>query len=298
MVATYQNASYPYSGWDGKTLETMTSIDICNYVNALLANKDTDPVEYTMSWEIETYSKDKQKVTDSTKQYRLEITGPNAPSGNSITGTLEPTKDGKPVYKDTYKVSLKAPTGIVPETGEYVQIVFYAENKNGEDHKRFDRKLQATFIYTVNLSKDYIRNFDAVSKDDAVTEGSFIKNFEMQLGTSELPSMNMDYQTVVVWWKTNKVEVNLYNFNFLTYRAQEGAYTAGNASNGYVSTLKITGLGSNKYRPLEFFIQDPTTDQVTITNLNEQHIQKNTRPDTAAENIWLGCYVQNNKSGT
>lgn len=263
---TSQNASYPYSGWDGKTV-SMPNIDICNYVNALLANKSNEDVDYTLDWEV-----------TGTADYTLEIENVSQGRNGSLTGTLS-SPEGKPVKK-TYQVRLVAPTGYTPKSGDSVTIKFHAKNTFANSaHQRFDRELSAVYTYTVNLSQDYIKNFDAVYSDGA------INGFEMQLGTSELPSLEMVYQTVVVWWRTAKVEINPYNYNFLTYSAKEGAYTWGETS-----TLKISGLGSNKYRPLEFSLKEPTDSGNYIDEIN-QHIAINTRPENASDDKWLGCYV-------
>lgn len=276
---TSQNASYPYSGWDGHDYQ-MPELDICNYVNALLANKDKENVDYTLEWKV-----------DSNKNYTVTVSDDNGISKSGASETLEGTlySTGNPV-KHTYHVKLNEPAGNTPATGDTVTVTFTAINtKKDSTNQRFDRQLRAVYTYRVNLSKDYIQSFEAA------TSSGGVNSFEMQLGTSELPSLNLEYQTVVVWWRTDKVEINPYNFNFLTYQSQDGAYIpAADGSN--VSMLKISGLGSKKYRPLEFFIQDPTIQTVDINNINANHKIMNAKPDDqAAADKWLGCYVLDNK---
>lgn len=276
-----ENAFYPHGGWNGLDL-SMPDLEIYNYINALLANKDTDPVHYTLQWTVKTYDKNGNEVTDDSKKYALLVKASGDETQKTpaifgkISGTLRSEKS-EPV-KHSYKVSIIAPEGAAPESGDYVKVIFYAENtREDESQNRFNRDLRCEYQYTVNLSKDFIQSFDAIYAGSSES-----KSFNVELGTKELPSIELDYETVIVWWRPQHVEINPYNFSFLTYSATDGAYTPREE----ISTLKISGLGSNKYRPLGFFVVGEKP-----TSIND-YVIKNAKPDdAAADGKWIGCYL-------
>lgn len=254
---TSKNSYYASNGWDGSSNLTMDKIEIRNYENALLANKDGEDLRYKMSWSVEVVGTDGSsngkscsisvaQNNDGSQEDRdtIEINQGNRTAIGFMKGTGNPKKQ-------TYSVTVTPPDGGL-EAGESVVIKMDAENitTTDGDHNvttSFHRAIRATFKYTVSTADTYVRSFDPQDATDS-------DEVHLKIGTGAIPDMNANAQTVYVWWDSAKLEINPFNMDFSVASSQEQGYIKpeDNPYPGY-GIVKFTGMGSNAIRNLDFY---------------------------------------------
>lgn len=311
-----KQASYPVSGWNGKEDITMDDMELRNFANALLANREGEDLYYTMNWNITTYDKggnvqngEKKCLLSCTEatpadERTLTYTQGNVQQGTSrgsITGTGVPKKD-------TYKFSIiKGSANLEP--GDYVVVRFEAENRSqsaaagtGSDYT-YHRKLSATFRYLVTSSDTFIEKFDP-------RESAGSRTLDLYIGTGVLPDMSGASQSIIVWWDATALQINAFNKAFQEANSVTGNYQIVTKNGRSFGTLKLGGLGSSAERELGFFKQDdngfglrktavwfPVTDILADEGAAEPvtvSIARNTKPEDAQANQILGFYVLSN----
>lgn len=308
MHESGKNSYYATTGWDGNELK-LPDIEIRNFDNALLANKKDEDIYYRMSWYIQTWGADGKEVKDDTQKCTLTIDSNNNDSDSNInisgngniagSSTGDITGTGNP-RKHTYKMTVNPPEGVTLEPGSYVVIYMNATNvdKNNGTYENtsssYQRTISATFRYTVSTAASYVKQFDPSDQKDSWA-------MELTLGTGSIPGMDAQQQTVNVWWDMDALEINPFNAVF-SAMSQQGNYTKTTVNGKEYGVLKITGLGSNAFRVLDFnkktYNGKTNTDQWTSSDNAEDNSLTawNTKPEEANGKI-LGFYLEEQQTG-
>lgn len=295
---TSKNSYYASNGWDGNSELTMDKIEIRNYENALLANKDGEDLRYLMSWGVEVIGTNGRPNGKSCSISVAQNSDSTQEEGDSViidqvnrvaTGFMKGTGNPK---KQTYSVTVTPPTGEL-EAGESVVITMNAENitTTDEDHTittSFHRSIKATFKYTVSTADTYVKSFDPQDAADS-------DEVHLKIGTGAIPDMNAKAQTVYVWWKADSLEINPFNMDFSVASSQKQGYIKpeDNPYPGY-GIVKFTEMGSNAIRNLDFYKLGDTANKQWFAD--NALTAWNTKPDEANGAI-LGFYLED-QTGT
>ena len=307
MHESGKNSYYATTGWDGGELN-LPDIEIRNFDNALLANKEKEDIYYRMRWTIQTYGADGEPVADAQKcnltvsssdgSQITQTTLSNGSYSGSSTGDI--IGDGNP-KKHTYKMMVTPPSGVTLEPGSYVLIWMTATNVDKNDNgtygttsSSYQRTISATFRYTVSTAASYVKQFDPSDQAESWA-------MELTLGTGSIPGMDAQQQTVNVWWDMEALEINPFNAVF-SAMSQQNNYTTTTVNGKQYGILKITGLGSNAIRVLDFnkktYNGKSNTAQWTSSENTEENglTAWNTKPENAGGKI-LGFYLDEQQTG-
>lgn len=302
-----KNASHTISGWNGKENIVMDAMELRNFSNALLANKEGEDLYYTMNWSIETYDKDNVKqegskrcsiscTATSADEGKLSYTQGNVLSGqskSSIMGTGDPKKD---VYTFTI---VKGTQNLEPD--DYVIIRFSAENRSKSAAENnttsndytYHRKLSVVYRYVVTSSDTFIQAFDPEENVGSRTLGLYI-------GAGNLPDMTGAAQSIIVWWDTDTLQINPFNQTFKDANSVQGNYQTITANGRSFAQLKLAGLQSGAERTPAFFKQSGNRFGLEKTAIwfpdegAQVAIARNIKPNDAENNQILGFYVLSN----
>lgn len=293
------NTYYQTTGWDGTEFKLPT-IEIQNYTNALLANKQGEDIYYKFYWTIKTCDANGHEIEDENQKYTLSDSGEHTGNGletNPIIGKIEGT--GEP-NKNTYTLTVNPGNGEILPTGSYVDIVLTAENvadDKGTPSQSFYKKIQCTFRYIISQSNDFIRQFDLHDEENS-------KDVTLSIGTGVTPSMMDMTQSMIVWWRTDALDINAFNMLFSEMSSQDGYYYTENHNGHTYQILKISGLGSNAHRSLGFYklnYNDKTQNSHWFTTDDMGNLVGNgVKPESATADQIIGYYMIENKteSGT
>jgi len=276
-----KSSFYHTTGWDG-VKDVVQKIEIRNFENSLLTNKQGENAEYEIDWEISTFIAIEQpdgtfkyRPATGSEQYTIKHVAKNTTEKiitgiNYCTGTL--VGDGTP-HKDDYQFYLNSPTGGAIPWNSYVRITMHSKNvkfsrdENGdiiydpitgmaqyEETDSFQREISATFEYVLTSTQGFITRFDPVDKTG-------YKDLVLYIGTGTSPSSSGLSQSVTVWWDNTKLAVNPFNITFATMIAKETDtikyyHAVYSEALPGISSLTITELGSNATRTLDFYKED------------------------------------------
>ena len=272
--------TYTITGWNGD--DVTINIDINNYDNAILCNKDGQDINYNMKLAVDTSSDLEDYPTYSVTCYKNNRNAGTARQGSPLTISGEITGDGT-VKSDIYRLTASKSVNTSLSTGDKVTILLRAYNS---EDSQFYGDIAAKIELIMTDESSFITLDSSESEDLSV--------FYMSLRSGAVPGFGVTSRHIYVWYDTSKFRVNQFSASYNEL-----------ASLGNISTVEDNGveygvlemdMDINSLKEFQFYKNSSSSIIETAISEydefgNNQYIANNINY-TQADGYIIGYYIE------